>query len=210
VKVPKSFKQVTVEQFQELLPIYKKALEETDSMKNINHWVNIIAILADCTLEEVEAIDISDLKAIINKLGWLNKDVPGGTKKTLWLNGTLYVAPKNAKGFNTARYVEIKTFLGRDGLIPEMHNILASIYQPYFKSKQTHEERAYEFRKAKVGDVAPTVFFYTKVYKNLTKRIQEYGIKVMEEKMKEVDVVLQETLKEILEDIGDGTALLTK
>jgi len=207
MRVPNSWKGVTVEQFQELLPIYKKAIEEKDSVKAMTLWANIIAILADCQTDEVEALPLDELKKIIKSLKFLGDNKIYASKKfTLYLNGKLYKAPKDAKEFNTARYVEFKTFLGRGGMIDELHNLLACIYQPYFKSDQTHTQRAIEFKKASVKDVYGVVFFYTKVYKNSIRRIQEYGIKVLKEKQREIDQHLMETLREILEGIGDGTS----
>jgi len=135
MKIPKSWKGVTVEQFQEILPIYKKAVEETDSIKIIDHWVNIIAILADCQLDDVEALSIPKIKAIIKSLNWLTLDKINGSRKfTLYHNKKLYKAAKQAKDFNAGRYIEYKTFLGRGGLVKNLHLILATIYQPYFKS----------------------------------------------------------------------------
>lgn len=205
MKIPKSYKQITVAQYQELLPIYRKALNETDSIKAADHWCNIIAILADCQTEEVEALPINKLKDIIKSLAWLNSYGSYKKKFTLFHNGKLYKAFRTAKGFNTARYVEYKTFLGRGGLIENMHMILATIYQPYFKSKQTHEERAIEFRSAKMADVFPVVFFYSVAYRNSINRIQEYGLRLAKEKNKEAEKALMATLKEVLESTGVGT-----
>ena len=206
MKVAKGWNDVTVEQFQELLPIYKKAIIEKDSEKSLTLWANVIAILADCQTEEVEALPISELKAIISKLKFLSDTkFYGSNKTTIYHNGKLYKAFKDAKEFNVARVIEYKTFLGK-GFIPEMHNLLAVIYQPYFKSdKQTHAERAKEFKSISVKKVYPMLFFYTKVCKDSMRRIQEYGIKIAEEKMKEADQLLMQTLKETLENIGDGT-----
>lgn len=199
MNVPKSFKQVSVEQFQELLPTYKKAVTETDSLKVVEYWINIIAILSDCQLEEVEALPITKIKAIIKSLNWLNDSkFTGRRKHTFYHNGKLYKAVKEAKEFNTGRYIEYKTFLGK-GMIPNLHYILATIYHPYFKSNQTHEERANEFKKAKMLDVCPTVFFYTRVWQNSIRDIQAYGLRLAKEKTMEAEAVLMETLREILE-----------
>jgi len=45
MKVPDSWKGVSVEQFQELIPIYKKAVEEVDPVKSMRLWATVIAIL---------------------------------------------------------------------------------------------------------------------------------------------------------------------
>ena len=211
MKIPKGFHQITVEQYQQALPVYQKAIEETDPLTSLGHWAVVIAIFTDSQLDDIEKMDIDKLKSIIKKLSWMGTKSFSNRKKHLfYLNGKLYKAPKEAKEFNTSRYVEYMTFYGRNGVIPELHNLLATIYQPYFKSDQTHEQRANEFKKAMIGDVYGTVFFYTKVYKNLMSHIQDCGLRVQAEKLKELDIHLMETLKLILEDIGDGTLQSTR
>lgn len=216
MRIPKSFREVTVEQYQELLPIYKKIVNESDAEKVIFGWVNIIAILADCQIDEVEALPIDKLDKITRSLDWLvNGHFPAARRKYMFFNGRLYKATLKAKDFNVARYVEIKTFLGRGGVVPELHNLLASIYTPltwkgWVNNSLSHKERSDKFKKAKVGKVYPTVFFYSKVWNNLIQDIQAYGIKKAEKNLKIADDILMQTLREILDDIGGGTAPSTK
>lgn len=211
VKVPNSWKGITVERFQEMLPFYKRAIEEKDSDRALQLWFTVIAILADCKVEDVNNAPIGEVEAAIKRLSFLgDTKFYGSNKFTIYLNGRLYKAPKDAKQFNTARYVEYKTFLQRGDLVNELHNLLATIYQPYFKSSQTHEERAREFKKASIKEVYGVVFFYTKAYKNSINRITEYGQKLSKQKMKEADQILMQTLSQILDDIGGGTVQSTR
>jgi hypothetical protein len=205
MKVAKGWHQVTVAQFQELLPIYKKVQTEEDSVKWLSLWANIIAILADCQTEEVEALSLEKVNKIVKSLSWLNdKHLPHPKRKYLFINGMLYKATSEAKQFNTAQYVEYKTFLGRSNVISEMHYLLATIYHPVF-GKKDHDEKAKMFLNVPVSKVYPMVFFYANSYRNSIKRMEEYGRRVVAEKMKEADEALMQTLREILEDIGDGT-----
>lgn len=216
MNIPKSFREVTVEQYQELLPIYKKIVDESDAEKVILGWVNIIAILADCQTDEVESLPIEKLDKIIRSLEWLVQGhFPAARRKYMFFKGRLYKATLNANEFNVARYVEIKTFLGRGGVVPELHNLLASIYTPltlkgWVNDSTKHKERSELFKKAKVGKVYPTVFFYSKVWNNSIRDIQAYGIKKAEMNLKKADDILMQTLREILDDIGGGTAQSTK
>jgi hypothetical protein len=205
MKVAKGWHQISVAQFQELLPIYKKALTEEDSVKWLSHWSNIIAILADCQTDEVEALPLDEVNRIIKSLSWLNdKHLPHPKRRFLLIKGRLYKATTEAKKFNTAQYVEYKTFIGRGNLISEMHYLLATIYHPVWGDK-SHEEKAAMFRQMPVSKVYPMVFFYTKVYMTSIKRIEEYGTRLMKEELKKADEALMLTLREILENIGDGT-----
>lgn len=212
MRVPKSFNQVTVSQYQRVVPIYKKIEKETDSLIIASDWARIISILSDVTPAEVENLPLSQLTSIIKSLDWLVQGkMPFRKRKYLFVNGRIHRATFKAKGFNTAQYVEIKTFLGRGDMLSEMHNILATIYSPLTKkgfrhNGLNHSERAEAFKQISVAKVFPTVFFYSKAYRRLIKNITEYGIKLQREKMKEADQLLMSTLREALENIGDGTA----
>lgn len=209
MKVAKGWHQVTVAQFQELLPIYKRVQTEEDSVKWLSLWANIIAILADCQTEEVEALDLEEINKIIKSLSWLNdKHLPHPKRKYLFIKGRLYRATDEAKKFTTAQYVEYKTFLGRGNVISEMHYLLATIYHPVFGDKE-HDEKARMFLNVPVSKVYPMVFFYANEYRNSIKRIEEYGIRLMKEEMKKADEALMLTLREILENIGGGTVSST-
>lgn len=211
MKVPKSFNQVTVSQYQRISPIYQKIEKESDPITIASDWCRIISILTDKTPADIEAMPIDKLKAIIKSLNWLvNGNIKPKKRKYLFIKGRLHKAKLDAKQFNTAQYVEIKTFLSRGNWIEEMHNILASIYSPLtfkgFKHNgETHQERAEFFKTVPVSKVYPVVFFYSVQFKDSMKRIQEYGLKMLKEKQKEIDQHLIQTLKLVLEDIGDGT-----
>jgi hypothetical protein len=211
MKVPKSFSQVTVSQYQRISPIYQKIEKESDPIIIASDWCRIISILTDKKPADIEAMPIDKLKAIIKSLNWLvNGNIKPKKRKYLFIKGRLHKAKLDAKQFNTAQYVEIKTFLSRGNWIEEMHNILASIYSPLtfkgFKHNgETHQERAEFFKTVSVSKVYPVVFFYSVQFKDSMKRIQEYGLKMLKEKQKEIDQHLIQTLRLVLEDIGDGT-----
>ena len=205
MRVPKSFKEVTVEQYQEILPIYLKDKEGIDT------WVNIIAILCDCQNEDIEGLPIGELKSIIKSLGWLvNNKFHPYKRKYVWLNGRLHKATFNAEDFNTAQFHEVETWLTRGDSVKQLHNLLASIYSPFtwrgfVYSGKGHAERAKAFKKKSVGKLYPTVFFYSKAYKDYTKRIAISGIKEAKKQLRIADKLLAQTLKEDLESIGVGT-----
>ncbi len=215
MKVPKSFSQVTVSQYQRISPIYQKIEKESDPITIASDWCRIISILTDKAPADIEAMQIDKLKAIIKSLNWLvNGNIKPKKRKYLFIKGHLHKAKLDAKQFNTAQYVEIKTFLSRGNWIEEMHNILASIYSPLtfkgFKHNgETHQERAEFFKTVPVSKVYTVVFFYSVQFKDSMKRIQEYGLKMLKEKQKEIDQHLIQTLRLVLEDIGDGTVQST-
>lgn len=198
---------ITVEQFQEALPYYKKAIEAKETEEALNNWMVVIAIITGTTVDVIQEMPIDKLKVQIKDLAWLGTLPSDSPKFKIEINGIKYKAPKEESEFNTSRYIEYKTFL-KGGLIENLHLILATIYQP--EEKQSHKERAEIFKKAMIGDVYGMVFFWTKRYRKQISRIQAYGLKVAKQKNKEAQKILMETLKETLENIGDGTLPLTK
>lgn len=211
VKLPKSFKGVSVGQYQLIYPIYQKIEKETDSMTIASDWCRIISILTGRKPNEIEALPIDQLKKAIKQLSFLGHgEIKPNRRKYLFVNGKLHRAKSQAKEFNTAQYVEIKTFLGRGNWIGEIHRLLASMYSPLtwggFKHDgEGHEERAEAFKKMSVAKVYPTVFFYSILWERWMKRIREYGLKIAEEENRKAEELLMLTLRETLESIGDGT-----
>lgn len=216
MKLPKSFKGISVDKYQRILPIYQKIEKETDSIVIASEWCKIIAILSDKKPHDIEALPIDKLKRIIKGLAFLNDaQIKAKPSKYLMLGGTLYRAKTQAKHFNTAQYAEIKTFLQGGNWIGEMHKLLASMYSPltwsgFRHDGAGHETHANRFKKASVAKVYPTVFFYSIQFKNSIKRIQEYGLRRAQEENKKAEGLLMLTLRETLESIGDGTPQSTK
>ena len=198
---------ITVEQFQEALPYYKKAVEAKETEEALNNWMVVIAIVTDTTVDVIQEMPIDKLKEKIKELAWLGTLPPDSPKFKIEINGIKYKAPKDESDFNTSGYIEYKTFL-KGGLIENLHLILATIYKP--EEKQSHKERAEIFKKVMIGDVYGMVFFWAKRYKKQMDRIKSYGLKVAQKKNKEAQKILMETLRETLENIGDGTPPLTK
>ena len=198
---------ITVEQFQEALPYYKKAVEAKETEEALNNWMVVIAIVTDTTVDVIQEMPIDKLKEKIKELAWLGTLPPDSPKFKIEINGIKYKAPKDESDFNTSGYIEYKTFL-KGGLIENLHLILATIYKP--EEKQSHKERAEIFKKVMIGDVYGMVFFWAKRYKKQMDRIKSYGLKVAQKKNKEAQRILMETLRETLENIGDGTPPLTK
>lgn len=212
MRVPKRWKDVSVAQYQQAMPYYKQAIEETDSLKSLEHWSVVIAILTDSQLDDVQSLDIAELKKVINKLSFLSDTKFYGKRKhLLYLNGGLYKALKEAKEFKPSMYIDYKTFLGRKGGMTEnLHLILATLYTPYVGGEKDFMKRSELFKTAKMGDVYGVVFFYSIQYRNLINNMREFGIRKAEKQLKETQAQVMETLRETLEDIGVGTAPLMK
>lgn len=211
MKLPKSFKGITVDQYQRILPIYQKIEKETDPITIASDWCRIIAILTNGKPADIEALPIDKLKRMIKALSFLNDaNIKAKPSKYLFIKGRLYKAKTRGRDFNTAQYAEIKTFLQSGNWINEMHKLLASMYSPLtwsgFKHDGAgHETHANRFKQVSVAKVYPTVFFYSIQFRNSIKRIQEYGLKIAQEENRKAEELLMSILRETLESIGDGT-----
>lgn len=211
MRVPISLNQITISQYQEAYPIWQSISKEKDAEKVLTKWANVIAILADCQTDEVEALPISRLKTYIQRLSaLLNSEPKSKVKRFVILKGKLYRASLNELELSPGQYIDILTFLEREGIVPAMHKILASIYSPltikgFRQNARYHSEHAAKFRQASFGKLYPTVFFYSKRSNNLIKTIQDYGISQAEKQMRKAQKLLDQTLKESLESIGAGT-----
>jgi len=215
MRVPKSFNQVTVEQYQELAPIHKKVKSEADPVKYFTCWANIISILTDKPIDEIQALPAEQIAKIAGELTWLDMEVKGWPSPFIFHKGRLYRARLNAKKLSPGQYIDIKSFLMHGSVSEQLHNLLAAIYVPlslkgFVYKGENHERTANAMKSVRVGKIAPTVFFYSKALKASIETIRQYGIRLAQEKMKESDEALMETLKLILEDVGAGTSRSTK
>lgn len=210
MRIPKNYNQVTVEQYQLTIPILNKIKCETDAEKVLTGWAMIISFLTGKPVEEIEDLPIDKLTSIIKSLSWLGSELKGKNRKYLLFKGRIYRAQFDASKLNTAQYVEVKSFIERGNPMDDFHNILASIYSPltlkgFRHDGLSHAKRAEIFKQIPIGKVYPTLFFYSNLFKNSMKDILDYGLKEYNQEMKKAEKLLMETLREISQEIGDGT-----
>lgn len=206
MRLPKSYKDITVEQYQEIREVLQKDSESIDT------WVRIVCILTNKQIEEIENLKADHLKWVFSQISWIRKpELKGRKRKYIFAGGRLYKACFYAQKLNTAQYVDLKSFLKEGDADKNLHKLLACVYLPltwkgFDYSGEKHVETASRLRKVKMGRVYPTVFFYSKVWKNSIKAIQESGIKKAENLMLQS---LEAILSEISESNGDGKLLST-
>ena len=216
MKIPKSWNEITISQFQECYFILGKT-------PDIDSWVKVISVLSGRSCDEIESIPLKDLTKCIYSLNFLLKpNLEEKVKKYVLVNKKIYKAIYQATDLNTAQGHDLKTFLEPNGLdfqdtvVENAHKLLATIYLPLkwrgFKyNGGKHAQIAEDFKHAKMGDVYGTLFFYSVVYKNLMQTMEACGneaLQVTQEHMKEVvEWAIQE---KILEKDGAGKLQLTK
>ena len=210
LKLPKDWNQVTVEQFQECYFLLGKT-------PTIDTWIMVLSTLSGKSGNEIEELSITDLKKYIKKLDFLtNPTINENVKKYIAIKGRMFKAVYQASDMQTNQVADLKGLMNSEGqsindtVVENAHKLLACIYVPltlkgfkYTPSK--HKEVSDYFRKAKMGEVYGTLFFYSKVYKALTETINSYGqknLEIVKEHMKEIED--WQTRKKTLERDGVG------
>jgi hypothetical protein len=210
LKLPKDWNDVTVEQFQECYFLLGKT-------PTIDTWVMVLSTLSGKPGSEIEALSITDLKKYIKKLDFLiNPNLNEKVNKFVSIKGKIFKAVYQASDMQTNQVADLKGLMNSEGqsindtVVENAHKLLACIYVPltlkgfrYLPSK--HKEVSNSFRKAKMGEVYGTLFFYSKTYKALMEAINSYGeknLEIVKEHMKEIED--WQTRRKILEKDGVG------
>lgn len=180
MRLPKSFNDITVGQYQKIYFLLKENTNES--------WVAIISELSGKPYDEIEAIPIRELKLIIKRLDFILRPevLHEKVKKYIAVRGRICKAIYQADLLNTAQLVDIKTFLQptkdldqTETTVVNAHRLLASIYLPLtwrgFRYTNSHKKLAEDFKGAKMGDVYGTLFFYSVLWERLIECSLEYG-----------------------------------
>lgn len=210
LKLPKDWNDITVEQFQECYFLLGKN-------PTIDTWVMVLSTLSGKSGKEIESLSITELKKYIKKLDFLvNPSLNEKVNKFVTIKGKLFKAVYRASDMQTNQVADLKGLMASEGqsindvVVENAHKLLACIYIPltlkgfrYVPSK--HKEVSNYFRKAKMGEVYGTLFFYSKTYKNLMEAINTYGeknLEIVKEHMKELEE--WQTQRKTSESVGAG------
>ena len=197
MKIPTSYRQITVEQLIKLGKIDK-------GLSKIERDVAILSILTGQPEEYFDSLSWDELTKLVREIRFLDENkLPAKIKKVIWLNKTRYVAHTHPGSYSTDVYLSIKLY--QKDTLNNIHKILAWMYKPSF-AKHDPEKSANDFLKASVADVYGAFFLLSQVLLNW-KAITEYSImessEILTNHMKEV----RETL---LQSTGDGMTHLTQ
>ena len=191
MKLPKSLKDITLEEYQGIVPL----LKDTD----IDKWISIIAILSGKSNTEIEDIDTGVFKQYRSQLQFLLEPSGQLVKKHVWINGSLYRGTNNADKLNTSQYVAIKTFLNDGNPYEQLHNLAPCCYKKltwkgWKYIGEDHVKLSNAFLKKPVYDVMPLVFFCSKVLSNSMVSTEVYlqSLTLIKKRMAEVQKAISE------------------
>lgn len=197
-RIPASFNEFTVKQFIEFQKVSQKRFDDI-----IDRELNLLAIAADMTVEQVWNLPKKQLTPLLVRLNTLAYSKPNEkVKRVILVNGKVYEAilkPSELKDLlSTSQYAAFKQYTQKD-CIENMHLILPLLYCPYkfFKKKrivENTEALSREFLNAKIGDVYGAVFFYSIVWEKLNEASQPYLNKAVE--------TIQDHMEEVFKALG--------
>ncbi len=186
MKLPRSYNDITIEQYQEIYPLLK-------SRPSVEQWITVIAKLSGHSEDYYMDMPVRDLKRVIFKLQFLlSPELNTKVKRYALINGRIYKAVYKANELTTAQGIDLKEFQKptpgqsvQDRVIENAHYMLASIYLPLswkgFKyNSSKHQQASNDFKKARLGDVFGTLFFYSVVYEQLMIAIEASGKEALE------------------------------
>ena len=187
MRIPLSYKSLTLKEF-----IKVKTIE----LKCPTREAKVAALITYYTGKSIASIDLTWLKIYrfqVNILldSW-DKVKQAKLKPIVWIKGKRYKSITDATKLNNNQYTTIKSLV-KDGQGDKNINRLAALifYRYKLNSSPQFDDSIYEelsdaMLSAKVGDIAPTVFFYAKVLERLSPFLEFYLVRSQMEIEKEI------------------------
>lgn len=203
-----NWNKVTVRQYQQIYPIIIE-----DKWTDLDKLVKIICILTGKTEQEVDSWKLSDLNDYRFIFDLKIEERP---RRRIKVNGKWYRFEYKIQNMPAARYIEGKTFAA-DGLIENMHRLMASCVMPqkkigffYFDKvyeAAKHEEYANDLLDAPIQFVYSACLFFCKVLNEWMKVTLSY---LEKESSKNLNQEQRAELSKSLQSISDGFSALLR
>ena len=217
VTIPTSWDDITIEMYIKLKPVLETEQEP------ITRVINLLCILTGKKREEIKDITLPDYKMLLDKMSFLNTELPKELrKKRIKLNGQWYEWKLDAKNMLFGEYISVMEIMEKASeneavLFNNLHKILTVIFRPVekklgviWKSSKVDGEKIREtseniLKHMSIADAYPIAVFFCSRYPDLMKVIKT-SLKEKAEKI--VTEVKRELKKETdLQVIGDGGRL---
>lgn len=206
MKLPKSWKDITIGQYQQLLPSNYKKLNDVES---IIHTLHVVTGLSK---DDVRKISLKDVKTYQKKLSFLNEAYKGHYKKKFKVNGRWYRVEPDANSLEAGQYMDVMTLikdLGKDNEAIEknLHLLLAVVCKPIKLTIKGWKDMSLdiiktseEFYNHLTMDIAnPIIVFFCLLSKHSTEIIENYLKRQVEKTEKELSAI-----QEDLNNTGGG------
>lgn len=167
VKVPDSWDEVSIGQFQEIAELSKESKD---------HSLTIASILLDKDPEEIRKYDPRSSEKIVNHLSWIGSyPNEGEYKQSLFIDDVEYRLIENLNGFSGGEWWDMEEYLL--DFNANIHLIFAMLYRPLNDVYNNVEckKRAELFQdKIMIGDVYGSLVFFSLVVIKSIPLIQDY------------------------------------
>lgn len=215
IKVPDSWEEVSIGQFQEIYSI---------SEDNKNKALEIVSILINEDVEEIRKYDVTSLTSVLKAVSWAN-DIPKGDdfKRVIEIDGIEYGFINKLSDLSVGEWIDLEGYL--EDSILNLHKIAAILYRPIIVTLSdtkriiedydttTADARADLFKdKMNVGDMYGAMVFFCLIEKNCIKTIQDYFLEEiirMKLKQKQKQIEKLGWLKRLKQKSGLGTLMFT-
>jgi len=194
MKIPSSYRKITVKQFIDCIKIYKGEGEQLDKDNQI------LSYLTGKPIDYIEGLDFKTLKFLYSSIAFLKSSTFNFiANRIIFIGFKPYKLVTDVSKFNTSEYLTFKTLQER-GASENIHKILPYLYRPLFtkftkqncfEDVKNVEYLESKFLKNKVSTVYGAVFFYSKRSEKLNKRLEIY----FTNKIKAMNLHIKEVLK---------------
>ena len=185
MKVPTSYKEITVSQF---MKAYEIMHDEFDS--EVDRMAALISYFIDKPFDEVMEMDIEDFKKLSIKLSFLRNDLPLFHVMDFIIVGKkIFTATKSLTQMKVNQMIDFQSIYKNhnNNVYKCLDKLLPIIYVQKEYDPSKHEENVKLLSNAKVSEVSGLVFFYSDFWCNAEKTIQAYTESQLNEIAKRMD-----------------------
>ena len=194
MRVPKSWADITIKQFNEY-----QAINQSKTFEEEEKLIYLVSIFCGITTKEVEAMDITTFKECLSNITTLvQTEQSKEITSEVTIDGVLYKYNYMKPIHNAGQYIDLMV-LGKKNNVPNMnfHKIPSKI-------EQSFTERCILFEKKMTMDVVfPMVAFFLSSYPILMKATQDYMQNQVEKNLKIMQKMIQKEKNRISRG-GDG------
>jgi hypothetical protein len=181
MKMPKSWDELTVGQYQELHPTFEKEYKNP-----VDKVIEQLMILTNCSSDEVEALTVDDLHSLQEQMTFLNKPIDKRLRVIFKVKGNRYRFEVNARKLTGGAYMSAMHLAEKDPNT-KLHQVLFNIAKPINRfgrdkkvSKDFYEDHVDDFKELPMSVAFPIVSFFLTLCQVLTTRIEDYSIQTLQ------------------------------
>lgn len=190
---------------------YLQIKEVLENMEDeLNAQVSLLAILNECTEDEILDLPIADYKREVNRLSFLSEPIHPNPNcpKTITIDGEVYEAVRDVKHFTAGQYIDYQSLIKADDFYSIIPNILACFFVPkgkdYGKEYDIMEVAEKIRYNCSIGLAMDVCFFFqqrsiSSISRMLDSLVLMTKIQIFKEKDRETKRKLKEALMKLKE-----------